>query len=277
MARKRLTQRFPWLLPIRRRQRLFCFYWNMRRDGNRYAARQTTVQLPCKVFESSCPMYNTATGFDMKYQENKVFNLKLAAVWLDGLLIGPGETLSFWNRVRHADRDTPYREALAEVNGTLVTQYGGGLCQISNLLCWLFLHTPLTIVERHGHDKKDFPEPPSDAPLGVDATVAEGWLDFRVRNDTDQTFQLSLAFDDRHIIGRILSDRESGCVWQAANRSLQYVREPDGIYEEVDVVRRAYSRAEDRCISEQVIYHNRCRIAYPLPGDVPICEKGSAS
>ena len=49
------------------------------------------------------------------------------------------------------------------------------------------LHTPLTLTERHGHQVKDFPEPPSDAPLGVDATVAEGWLDLRVRNDTEVT------------------------------------------------------------------------------------------
>ena len=52
------------------------------------------------------------------------------------------------------------------------------------VIFWLFLHAPLTILERHGHDRKDFPEPPSDALLGVDATIYEGWLDLKVRNDT---------------------------------------------------------------------------------------------
>ena len=273
MARKRLTQRFPWLLPIRRRQRIFCFYWNMRFDKNRYAARQIETLLPQKVFESSCPMYNTATGFDMVYQENKVFNLKLAAATLDKLLIAPGETFSFWNRVRGADRQTPYREALAEVDGNLITQYGGGLCQISNLLCWLCLHTPLTMVERHGHDKKEFPEPPSDAPMGVDATVAEGWLDFKVRNDTDDIFQLSIAFDEQHIIGRVLTDRDSGKVWRVTNRDLKYTRESDGIFEEVDVVQQVYDLAENRCLQEKTVYRNRCRIAYQLPPDTPIIRK----
>ena len=36
MAKKRLTERFPWLLPLRKRQRTFCFYRAMRRDGSRY-------------------------------------------------------------------------------------------------------------------------------------------------------------------------------------------------------------------------------------------------
>ena len=91
MARKRVTQLFPWLLPIRTRQRLLCFYTKMRLDGNRYAGERTSEALPCLVFESSCPMYNYDTGFDMKYQENKVFNLKLAAATLDKLMIRPGE------------------------------------------------------------------------------------------------------------------------------------------------------------------------------------------
>lgn len=272
MARMRITQRFPWLLPIRRRQRIACFYLTMALDGSRYAKRQSRQALPALMFTSSCPMYNRETGFDMVYQENKVFNLKLAARTLDGLLIGPGETFSFWNRVRRADRDTPYKDGLAEVNGQLITQYGGGLCQISNLLCWLFLHTPLTIVERHGHEKKDFPEPPSDAPMGVDATVAEGWLDFRVRNDTQQTYRLSITFDETHIIGRIETEQPLGCRWQVINRDLQYVREHGTLYEEVDVVQQVYD-ASEQLLREQTVYRNRCRIAYPLPPETPVTER----
>lgn len=79
MPRKRITQRFPWLLPLRRRQKIFCFYAKMLWDGNRYAATRQPEQLPHLLFQTSCPMYNSQTGFDMIYQENKVFNLKLAS------------------------------------------------------------------------------------------------------------------------------------------------------------------------------------------------------
>lgn len=274
MARKRITQVFPWILPLRRKQRLLCFYTKMCFDGNEYAKEQTQALLPVKLFSSSCPMYNTATGFDMVYQENKVFNLKLAAAKLNQLIIRPGETFSFWNRVRYADREVPYKQALAEIDGTLTTVYGGGLCQISNLLCWLFLHTPLSFVERHGHTKKDFPEPPSDAPMGVDATVAEGWLDLVVRNDTEYTFQISITFDDDNIIGSITMDRDPGVVWQVGNQNLCYYQEPDGIYEEVDVVQRAYRIAENQYTAERVVYRNRCKIAYTLPKEVTIVKKG---
>lgn len=120
----------------------FCFYTKMRWDGAVYASHRERKRLPHLLFETTCPMYNRETGFDMVYQENKVFNLKLAAATLDRLLIRPGETFSFWRLVRYADRKTPYRDGLAEVNGKLTVQPGGGLCQLSNLLFWMFLHTP---------------------------------------------------------------------------------------------------------------------------------------
>ncbi len=271
MPRKRITQRFPWLLPLRKKQRTLCFYLAMRFDANRYCAYQADALLPHLLFTSACPMRNTQTGFPMSYQENKIHNLKLAAKRIDRLIIAPGETFSFWNRVRGADRRTPYKDALTERDGTLIPAYGGGLCQLSNLLCWICLHTPLTITERHGHPKKDFPEPPSDAPMGVDAAVAEGWLDFKVKNETSVPLQLSITFDDTHIIGRVYAARPLQKTYQLVNRNLQYIQQADGVYEEVDVVQRI---TEAGRTIEKTVYRNRCQIAYPLPEGTRVITKG---
>ena len=35
---------------------------------------------------------------------------------------------------------------------------GGGLCQLSNLIYWMTLHTPLTITERYRHSYDVFPD-----------------------------------------------------------------------------------------------------------------------
>lgn len=277
MARQRITQIFPWLLPLRRKQRLFCFYTKMRLDGRRYAEHQAETLLPYQIFETVCPMYNQETGFDMCYQENKVFNVKLAARKLDKLIIAPGETFSFCRSVRGADRDIPYKDALTEVDGKLITEYGGGLCQITNLLFWMFLHSPLTIVERHGHLVKGFPEPPSDAPLGVDATVAEGWLDLKVRNDTDTAYQISLTFDREHITGRVFVPRDTGVAYRVANGEICYYREGAAIFEETDILQTAFDTATGECVAEKVLYRNRCGIAYQLPPGIKIMEKGASA
>ena len=107
MKRKRVTELFPFLIPLRTKQRKFCFYLGMRLDKNTYCKARLEGALPYVVFEDSSQLYNTETGFDMVYQENKVFNLKLAAKELNGLLIRPGETFSFSQAIRYADRHTP--------------------------------------------------------------------------------------------------------------------------------------------------------------------------
>lgn len=273
MPRKRLTEKFPALIPLRQAQRRLCFYMKMALDGQRYALCQAGETLPLAVFSHSVPLYNRDTGFPMVYQENKVYNLRLAAAKLDRLLIRPGETFSFYRAVRDADRETPYKDGLIVVNGRLTTAPGGGLCQLSNLLFWLFLHSPLTIVERSGHREKDFPDL-GDQPAGVDATVAEGWLDLKVRNDTNETFQLALSFGEDTVAGTLRADRETGVEYRVGNRDLRYCRQNGSVYEEVDVLQRMLSRATGELLGERLLYRNRCRIGYPLPAGVVVSEQG---
>ncbi len=273
MARKHMMQLFPWLMPARRRERLFCFYLRMRLDGNRYAVTRSGELLPYRIFETSCPLYNRETGFDMIYQENKVFNLKLAVMTLDRLLIKPNETFSFWRATRYADRVTPYKDGLTVLYGKLTTAPGGGLCQLSDLLFWMFLHSPLTIVERHGHRVKDFPDPPSDAPAGVDATVSEGWLDLKVKNDTDESFQINITFDPDCITGRLLAGRDTGVSYEIGSGQPLYSRRDGSVFEEVDVGRNVISTSSGRSISSTLLYKNICEIGYQLPAGTQIAKR----
>ncbi|HOG35657.1 MAG TPA: glycopeptide resistance accessory protein VanW [Petrotogaceae bacterium] len=274
MKKKRITQMFPWLLPLRINQRLLFFYTGMYFDGNSYASFISEQKLKYKIFEAGSLLYNHQTGFDMQYQENKVFNLKLAAQTLNNLIIRPQETFSFWKLVRYADKNIPYKDGLVMVDGKLEVSAGGGMCQMSNLLFWIFLHTPLTIVERHGHSKKDFPDTSEDMPRGVDATVAEGWLDLKVKNETDQSFQIAIDFDEKNIIGRIFSDVKLDYSYCISNAKSFYYRENTKIFEEVDVIQKKISADKGECICSKVLYRNKCEIGYPLEPEIKISEKG---
>ena len=198
MARKRLTQVFPFLLPLRVWQKKSSFYFSMWFDGRRYSRVVESGKYPFCIFDMRAALINPATGFDMIYQENKVHNLKLAAGTLNGLLIKPGETFSFWQRVRHAAKTVPYRDGLILADGKLTTAPGGGLCQMSNMLYWCFLNSPLAITERHPHSVKPFPTP--GMPEGADATVYEGWRDLKAKNNTDMILQIGISFDAESIL-----------------------------------------------------------------------------
>ncbi|EHL08296.1 VanW-like protein [Desulfitobacterium hafniense DP7] len=273
MKRKRLTQLFPFLLPVRRIQRKLCFYTKMYLDRNHYAKAKAPEFLPFCIYETKSKLLNENTGMDMKYQENKVFNLRLAAEPVNGLLIRPGETFSFWQRVRYAEKNERYKDGLCVVNDELVTVPGGGLCHLSNLLFWLFLHTPLTIVERHAHEIKDFPSPDEDEPDGVDATIHEGWLDLKVKNDTNLTFQIELSIDGPYIYGRIFMDQAKGYSYEVVNRDKRFLQKEGKIFERVSVCRQVIDNKSKQVISENLLYTDVFEIGYPLPEGTAIAEE----
>lgn len=105
MARKRLTERFPFLLPLRRWQRKRCFYLKMYFDGCRYAAVRTKTPLEYTLFRANVAMRNERSGFPMEYQQNKVHNLRLAAEAMNGVVLHPSETFSL---ASCAPRRPPY-------------------------------------------------------------------------------------------------------------------------------------------------------------------------
>lgn len=273
MPRKRITQLFPWLIPFRKRQRTFCYYQKMKWDSHQYAQKIESALFPHVLVESHSLLYNPDTGFDMKYQENKVSNLKLASKCLHKLVIYPGETFSLLKTIQYADRDTPYLEGLTLINGNLTTVKGGGMCQISNLLFWMFLHSPLTLLERHGHKIKEFPDPKGDALIGVDATITEGWLDLKVKNETSEAFQIQISFTEDTMVGILASHLPQQYDYRIQNANLIYFKEPEGIFQEVDVCKEKISLASNTLISSFLLYKNRCQIAYPLPSETIILER----
>jgi len=192
----------------------------------------------------------------------------------DSILIKPGETFSFWQAVRYADKHIRYKDGLMVINGKLTTAPGGGMCQMSNLLFWVFLHSPLTIVERHTHKAREFPTLRKDEPEGVDATVSEGWLDLKVKNETDMAFQLNIGFDEKNILGSLYAERELACLYRIEGKDLSYFRKNGKIFEKISIYRLQIALDTQETLSESLLYENLCEIGYRLPNDTRIIGKG---
>lgn len=110
-------------------------------------------------------------------QRDQVHNAHLAANKLNGALVEPGEALSFNQTVGSWTRDAGFRRAPTAYNGTLIDQWGGGVCQTSTTLYNAALLAGLEILERHPHRFA-----PSYIEPGRDAAVAFSGVDLRVRN-----------------------------------------------------------------------------------------------
>ena len=265
--RKYLTEIFPFLIPLRQKQRKLFWFAGMRMDGNRYAQHQSSARLPYEKFRYTCTMINRQAAGDLQYQYNKAHNLKVACRKIDGLIIKPGETFSLCLSIRDADRYEPYKEALIVINDELKTSRGGGLCQLSNMLFWVFLNSGLTVTERHPHRIMDFPDPTMKI-RGTDATIAGGWLDLKVKNTTDFTYQLAAEFDGDDMTVILLSEDPAEHTYIFRNDNTVYTREDGHIFEDTDVL-----RLDTGTYAEERLYRNHTEIGYPLPEGTEITER----
>lgn len=272
MERKRVTERFPFLIPIRKFQRKIFFYLKMRTDSNKYARKISKDLLEYKVFSGKSKLVNSESGYDIKYQINKIDNLKLVASTMNKVIIEPNETFSFWMLAKDAEKGGKYKEGLVMVNNQIVPLKGGGVCQMSNLLFWLFIHTPLTIIERHPHSAETMPPLKGDAPAGVDATIAEGWLDLKVKNETQESFQLLIEFDDEFMYGRILSNTFQEIIYTVKSENLRYTRENQKIYRYNQIYKEGHSFFKKNLVSRELILDNKYEIKYDIESEIGIIK-----
>lgn len=167
----------------------------------RWAKNRQQDCLPYLQFAHATPLMRQLRGEEMEWQKNKVTNLKLAAARLDGIILRPGETFSYWKLIGKPTARKGYREGMVLFLGQIGSDVGGGLCQLSNLIFWMTLHTPLTVVERYRHSHDVFPDSNRTQPFGSGATCAYPHRDLMIRNDTAQPFQLCLRVGETHLEG----------------------------------------------------------------------------
>ncbi len=109
----------------------------------------------------------------------RVDNVHLLAKAFDYQLIPPGGAFSFNGAAGERTAAKGYQEAPAIVDGKLVPQLGGGVCQVGTTFFNTVFFSGLPILERHNHSFYI-----SHYPKGRDATVSWGGPDFKFRNDT---------------------------------------------------------------------------------------------
>lgn len=143
---------------------------------------------------------------DMRLQENKRINIELAIQKLDGIIINPWQVFSFWELVGKPSYRWGYLDGILINHGWVSTWVGWGLCQLSNLLYWMFLHTDMQILERHRHSYDIFPDSWRVLPFASGATIFYNYVDLKVQNTSESPLQIKLWTDKKYLKWQILSD-----------------------------------------------------------------------
>jgi len=112
------------------------------------------------------------------YNYNRTTNVNLATQKINNVILLPGETFSYNKVVGKRTVENGFKEASVYTSSGVVNGLGGGICQVSSTLYNAVLEANLEIVERKNHSYAV-----SYVPLGQDATVSYGSIDFRFKNN----------------------------------------------------------------------------------------------
>lgn len=265
--RKLLSQQHPilyflavWLRRLRRYA-----YWYF--ENKNYANNRTAEKLPFRVKKHQSVLLKKLGESDMQLQINKVTNLKIATKQIDGIIIRPGETFSFCKLVGLPTKRKGYLLGMELTFGEARAGIGGGICQISNLIHWLVIHSPLTVTERYHHSFDPFPDDGRVLPFGSGATVFYNYRDYQFTNNTNHTFQINLWFTDKCLEGELRINTELEYSYHVIEKDHQFLKIDGQFYRKNEIWRNKMLKFKSGHIVEtELITKNFARVTYTPDG-----------
>ena len=246
------------ILKLRRCER-YIKWWNKRKKLSKTISND---KLNFRVYKHQSVLIRKLGDTDLNLQYNKVKNLKIAVKNINGIIIKPGEIFSFWYLVGCPTRKKGYLEGMLLSEGEAVSGIGGGLCQIVNLIHWLCLHSPLTVIERHHHSYDPFPDSGRVVPFGSGAGVFYNYIDYQFKNETDYIFQLSFWFDEKYINGDLRVNIELPYKYHVFEKDHHFIKIENSFYRRNELWREKYDKKSGEMIETEMLQKNNALAKY---------------
>jgi vancomycin resistance protein YoaR len=110
-------------------------------------------------------------------QKRRGKNIDNASQKLDGLVISPGEMVSFNTVVGERSESNGFQKSWEIFKGEMVEGVGGGTCQVASTFHAVAFFGGFDLLERLPHSR-----PSAYIPMGLDSTVVYPGVDLKVRN-----------------------------------------------------------------------------------------------
>ena len=135
-------------------------------------------------------MYETWTTDNEK--RNK--NIQLACEGLNGYIVKPGQEFSFNKVIGERTEERGYDYATAYLEGQVVEELGGGICQVSTTLYNAVFAAGLISTYRKSHTFE-----PSYITPGLDATVSFNGPDYRFLNTSNYSVGIKASYSKQKV------------------------------------------------------------------------------
>lgn len=264
MKRRNFCDLGPWAYAISLHKEIFKRHIKNLVSKEKFPAARTQEKLPVVVFSASNNMIKRGPGIDEQLQLNKADNIRLACSKMDGLIIRPGESFSFWHYVGKTSKKNGFAEGRVIVNGKLVAGTGGGLCNLANTLHLLVMHSPMTITELHHHSDALAPDPGGvRTPYSAGTSVNYNFVDFRFRNDTLQPVQLCTWCDGDILKAELRTTVEYPWTYSIVEEGHHFHKSASGSYYRISkIYRETIARESGEVIGRELKWDNRSKVMF---------------
>lgn len=233
-------------------------------DGRKYAKGFQKEALEFRVKKhQSVLIRQYANHSDMQLQYNKVENLKLVIEALNGVVIKPNETFSFYKLLGKPTVKRGFKKGMELSQGEARAGVAGGICQSSNLIYWLVLHSPLEVIERHHHSFDPFPDSGRVLPFASGATVMYNYRDLCFYNPTQQSFQLNLWLDEKCLNGELRSDVEMKLKYHVYEKNHYFEKKENKYFRSNELWREVKSKGREVVhLEQEFLVKNYAEVKY---------------
>ena len=239
-------------------------------SNKKIAVYRDDKQLPNIVKAHSSILLRKLHGVDMKLQENKVTNITIACSKINGIIIKPNEVFSYWKLVGSPSKKNGFKEGLVIGRDGFDKGYGGGLCQMANMIHMLVLHSPLKVIELHHHTDALFPDDRRRVPFGTGTSVYYNNVDYRFLNNQDQDVQILVWVENGELCGELRSERPFPYRYKLVEEGHHFKMENGVFYRISKVYRIVIDRETNKEIKKELILDNHSEVMYDynlLPKD----------
>lgn len=228
----------------------------------RFATEKSNEKLPVTVSDHSSHLIKKGKGIDPTLQYNKATNIELAGGCINGLIIHPGEVFSFWRTVGNTTKRKGYKDGRVIIGDKLQPGIGGGLCNLANTIHWLFLHSPLEVVEFHNHSDALAPDGEKRIPFATGTSVSYNNVDYRVKNTTDRDVQLLVWCADETLYAELRSGEAFPWRYELAEEDHHFCKEGEKYYRISKIYRLTIDKQTDEVIDKKLVLDNHSEVMF---------------
>ena len=159
----------------------------------------TTEDLDIEFYQDVLGTYTSEYNVNLI---NRTKNVSLAAEYVNGTIVMPGQIFSYNTIVGKRTAERGFRQATVYTGEGTEEGLGGGICQVSSTIYCAQLRANLKTVSRTNHSYTV-----TYVPLGQDATVSYGVLDYVFENDTNYPIKIETVVGGGKLTVNILGTK----------------------------------------------------------------------